>query len=89
LTLRRKTLGKVDDMRAMREARFSARAKRVAELAALRGEVRETLLNKAEELGNLSEVQDILAEELCGHQSISKARCTRPKDHPEKNHRYK
>lgn len=77
-------MGKVDDMRAMREARYSARAKRI-----------ESLLEKVTRPESKSQErrldiqEEAVTEELCGHQSISKARCTRPKDHPEKNHRYK
>lgn len=69
-------MGKVDDMRAMREARFSERAKRV--------------MSKAEEKrASKVETPAPPTEELCGHKAIGGKSCTRPKDHTEKNHRYK
>lgn len=60
-------MGKVDDQRRMREARYEARNKMLAA------------------------VLPVVLEELvvCGHKGASGKTCTRPKDHPEKNHRYK
>jgi len=31
----------------------------------------------------------ITGSDLCGHKGVGGKSCTRPKDHPEKNHRYK
>lgn len=68
-------MGKVDDMRAMREARYSERAQKV--------------MKTVEERKGVKGQHVPLDTESCGHRSISGGYCTRPKDHPEKNHRYK
>lgn len=74
-------MGKVDDMRAMREARYAART--AAATPAAKAVKARKVLENAETPAPTGE--------LCGHQSISKKRCTREKDHQltgTKNHRY-
>lgn len=73
-------MGKVDDMRAMREARFAERSKVPAESKSVKA--RKALQAAA---------APVAPGELCGHLSISNRRCTREKDHQAtgtKNHRY-
>ena len=79
-------MGKVDDMRAMREARYAAQAKsQKMEPAPDTSWVHMQEINAKGVKG-----QHVpLDTESCGHRSISGGYCTRPKDHPEKNHRYK
>lgn len=69
-------MGKVDDMRAMREARYAATNKGVKgqHVPLASPEVRAAFAAE-------NEVE-------CGHRAISGKTCTRPKDHSEKNHRY-
>lgn len=74
-------MGKVDDMRALREARFAAQSKPVtpAKKAAKAAAALSAVVSPAP------------TGELCGHRSISNKSCTREKDHQAsgtKNHRY-
>lgn len=61
-------MGKVDDLRALREARYEAKGKPASKPKA---------------------VETKGSEKLCGHKGVGGKSCTRPKDHEEKNHRYK
>jgi len=65
-------VGKVEDLRKMREARYMMRHGMVAPG------------KKAQEAAKA-----ITGSDLCGHKGVGGKSCTRPKDHPEKNHRYK
>lgn len=69
-------MGKVEDMRALREQLRAAAA-----LPAAR---------KVKGLAPARVILDELApaEELCGHRSIGNKSCIRPSNHSEKNHRY-
>lgn len=80
-------MGKVDDLRALREARYASMQ---------RGDkfVRKLLqLKPLEDRENEVAVKSDAVLEgitlICGHRAISGKTCTRPKDHSEKNHRYK
>ncbi len=86
-------MSKMDDLRAMREARFGqatsdpapraeqpaspAAAKRAQLAAAPRPEEPEA-----------SDASDASEERLCGHRAISGRSCTREHGHAEKSHRY-
>lgn len=70
-------MGKVDDMRKMREERFASMQKTSSSFQA---SARSKALDDTREAP--------LTDELCGHRAISGKSCTRPKDHSEKNHRY-
>ncbi len=80
-------MSKVDELRKLREARYEA-----AQRTANKGEERR--LSRTEDggataaavRGSQPAVQSTVP--LCGHMSIGKKTCIRPKDHPEKNHRY-
>lgn len=76
-------MGKVDDMRAMREARFSERAQKVMK------KVEDRKVTRASEIDNDKGAPYQQDDLLCGHANISGKTCTRPKGHTEKNHRYK
>lgn len=81
-------MGKVDDLRKMREAKYLMRQK-------------STTVEAQQEYDTSPELQDVLTKAAqsptvrrsrgpsCGHKGIGGKTCTRPKDHPEKNHRYK
>lgn len=87
-------MGKVDDMRAMREARYAARQKMSEDLQKKYDNdpgLRKALKDAAES-GTVKKERPPrreVTEELCGHRAIGGKTCTRPKDHAEKNHRYK
>ena len=82
-------MSKMDNLRAMREARYdkaAARAKQAggakpAPAAAPVAPVRVAPSPAAE-------VADASAEELCGHRNMSGRTCTREKGHAAKSHRY-
>ena len=68
-------MGKVDDLRRMREERWASMQKPNSSFQVSQ---RAAEIQRAADTGS----------ELCGHQSISKKSCTRPAGHSEKNHRY-
>lgn len=74
-------MGKVDDLRALREANWAARQKVPA------GPSRGHRAQSAGAEGGRRDAATV-AEALCGHTAIGGKRCIRPKDHAEKNHRY-
>lgn len=70
-------MGKIEDMRALREANYDARhgvkpAKKAAP--------------KVPAKGGLAPV--VVTGPLCGHRSVGGKSCIRGKDHDEKSHRY-
>ena len=77
-------MSKMDDLRAMREARYEQRLARAAKpTAAPTGA--ERLVPKPSDSqppGGNAEVQ------LCGHRAISGRTCTRAQGHTAKSHRY-
>lgn len=89
-------MGKVDELRKMREAKYEAMRQRsdrsllerpdlqqsLAEMR--RGEGRVEIPRAARDIDNHKE-----APYVCGHKGVGGKSCTRPKDHTEKNHRYK
>lgn len=81
-------MGKVDDLRALREARYAAMQKAPSKSVERRLSRTGAGGHDAQRAGGSQPDLVTVAEELCGHQSIGKKRCIRPKDHPEKNHRY-
>lgn len=97
-------MSKSDQLRALREARYAAQqqaqqltqpvAQKPGQMKGARPKVvvvdeiadfPTPVQNQAEqpERGIVGPV-----EQLCGHMSMGKKMCTRPKDHPEKYHRY-
>lgn len=75
-------MGKVDDLRALREARYA----RMQTPATVKKVQRAKHIPEAgiPSSGKLPEETG----ELCGHRAISGKTCIRPLNHTEKNHRY-
>jgi hypothetical protein len=92
-------MSKVDDLRAMREARFAAGAQpRVAATprTPTAGQpvrpvrpVSPVSQARSAEPESPEETEAQETERLCGHRSIGNKSCQRVAGHPEKNHRYK
>jgi hypothetical protein len=74
-------MSKMDDLRAMREARYEEGAARAAAKPRVAHERADRLVPRTAEAADL-EVQ------LCGHRSISGRTCTREHGHTAKSHRY-
>lgn len=81
-------MGKVDDLRALREARYAANKKAANEkdpkAAAKKVAAAKLMLKQAKSTPPPT-------TEFCGHRSISNKSCTREKDHQAagtKSHRY-
>jgi len=78
-------MGKVDDLRALREARYAERHAPVKTV----GKAKK-VLEEATRAGSAA-VQPAQVGELCGHRSIGNKSCTREADHVAtgtKSHRY-
>jgi hypothetical protein len=87
-------MSKVDDLRAMREARYErsrAGAAPVKPTSSGPSEpatpVRKAPAKKAPTSAPVADPGQA-AEGLCGHRSMNGRTCTRPGGHEEKNHRY-
>ena len=79
-------MSKMDNLRAMREARYdkaAARAKQAAGAKPAPVAPARVTPSPAPEV-----VADASAEELCGHRNMSGRTCTREKGHAAKSHRY-
>ncbi|MCW2856006.1 MAG: hypothetical protein JWR52_1621 [Marmoricola sp.] len=78
-------MSKMDDMRAMREARYQA-ARSGATKPVAAPKKQPQVLDRTERVEVVPEsTQDGL---LCGHRAISGRTCTREKGHAAKSHRY-
>jgi hypothetical protein len=76
-------MSKMDDLRAMREAKYA----RAAAQAGERPKARPRAVPVAPDLP--AEAQKVeKVEGLCGHRSINGRTCTREAGHAAKNHRY-
>ena len=88
-------MSKMDDLRAMREARFgqaandpAPRAERPASpAAAKRAQLAAAPRPESSDAADADAV-DAVEEQLCGHRAISGRSCTREHGHSEKSHRY-
>ena len=80
-------MGKVEDMAAMRQANWAARQKPGPSTLVSRSTLDALAAGKAPAKARAVPAAPATGE-LCGHQSISNKRCSRPKDHSEKSHRY-
>lgn len=87
-------MGKVDDLRKMREARYEAMQRRKVDPSLLLPGLSVEVVGNADTIKAAEEAAanydiPLVDPDLCGHKSVSGKSCTRPKDHTEKNHRYK
>lgn len=77
-------MSKMDDMRALREARYAA-AKPQARKSVAAPKMQPQTSTRTDRAASLPEPS---AQELCGHRAISGRTCTRDKGHSAKSHRY-
>ena len=76
-------MSKMDDLRAMREARYAEAQKRAASTPVRpQAPVAPPATRKA------APASAGVDEELCGHRNMSGRTCTREQGHPQKSHRY-
>jgi hypothetical protein len=80
-------MSKMDDMRAMREAKFERTSRRAGQPATKPAARLDPPLPAARttSAGPAPEAQD---SSLCGHRAISGRTCTRERGHEAKSHRY-
>ena len=83
-------MSKMDNLRAMREAKYAAAQKQAAAAparpAAARAPVAPAAVAPAAEPTIVGDAAD--TEELCGHRNMSGRTCTRERGHAAKSHRY-
>ncbi|MDT0188088.1 hypothetical protein Q9S36_48660 [Microbacterium sp. ARD31] len=79
-------MSKMDNLRAMREARYAEAQKRAA-AAPARPAVKAPVAPPAPARKATVEA-DLATDDLCGHRNISGRTCTREKGHAAKTHRY-
>ena len=81
-------MSKMDNLRAMREAKYAESQKRAASAPA-RPKAPVAPPAPAKTAGDpLAEATADTDEELCGHRNMSGRTCTREKGHAAKSHRY-
>ncbi len=80
-------MSKMDELRAMREARYAQAATRVVRPAAAPKGTHRPLERPAEAPRPAAE-QEPAEPALCGHRAISGRTCTREQGHAAKSHRY-
>ena len=78
-------MSKMDNLRAMREAKYAESQKR-ASAAPARPKAPVAPPARAE--APAAAAPEATGEELCGHRNISGRTCTREKGHAAKSHRY-
>jgi hypothetical protein len=80
-------MSKMDNLRAMREAKYAAAQKRSADAPARpKAPVAPPAAKAAAPKAGAAEPS--AAEELCGHRNMSGRTCTRERGHAAKSHRY-
>jgi hypothetical protein len=80
-------MSKMDDLRAMREARYQEAGARTSTTAAARTAARPP--TPVQDTAPRRSADDATPEErLCGHRAISGRTCTREQGHAAKSHRY-
>ena len=78
----------MDNLRAMREAKYAAAQKRGAEARARpKAPVAPPVASTAKRATRAADAA-APAEGLCGHRNMSGRTCTREQGHPQKSHRY-
>jgi hypothetical protein len=86
-------MSKMDNLRAMREARYAEAQKRAAATPARQKAPVAPAAATASTASTASKkvatpAADAPAEGLCGHRNMSGRTCTRESGHPQKSHRY-
>lgn len=76
-------MSKMDDMRAMREARYGAATPAAKRTTAPKPQVPERTSTAAG-----TSADEASEDGVCGHRAISGRTCTREKGHAAKSHRY-
>ena len=81
-------MSKMDNLRAMREAKYAESQKRAGSAPA-RPKAPVAPPAPAKKAGDpVAEAVDSTDEELCGHRNMSGRTCTRERGHAAKSHRY-
>ena len=79
----------MDNLRAMREAKYAAAQKRSADAPARpKAPVAPRAAAAPKAVDSKVDAPPTAAEELCGHRNISGRTCTRERGHAAKSHRY-
>ncbi|MCY4728504.1 hypothetical protein NYO98_19640 [Nocardioides sp. STR2] len=83
-------MSKMDNLRAMREAKYAAAQKRSAEAPARpKAPVAPPVAPPVAQAAPPSaEAEPATGEELCGHRNMGGRTCTRERGHAAKSHRY-
>lgn len=81
-------MSKMDNLRAMREARYAEAQKRAASAPARpKAPVTPAAPAAPKKVATRAE-EAAAADGLCGHRNMSGRTCTRESGHPQKSHRY-
>jgi len=80
-------MSKMDDLRAMREARYEQMSARASKPTAVPTKA-EVPAPRPVEAVPVADSTEVLGETLCGHRAISGRTCTREQGHVAKSHRY-
>ncbi len=80
-------MSKMDNLRAMREARYEA-AKASAAKTATAPKAKQPATRQTKTTEAIADVPDVAPDGLCGHRNMSGRSCTREKGHSAKSHRY-
>ena len=80
-------MSKMDNLRAMREARYAEAQKRTA-AAPARPKAPVAPAAPAAERSPAAETDAVETDDLCGHRNMSGRTCTRERGHAAKSHRY-
>lgn len=80
-------MSKMDNLRAMREARYAEAQKRTAS-APVRPKAAKAPVAPAAPKPVEARADAAATDDLCGHRNMSGRTCTREKGHAQKSHRY-
>ncbi|RYC07489.1 hypothetical protein [Nocardioides zhouii] len=83
-------MSKMDNLRAMREAKYAAAQKQAAgaKPAATRAPVAPPVAAPKQAAEPAADATEADTDELCGHRNMSGRTCTRERGHAAKSHRY-
>ena len=81
-------MSKMDNLRAMREAKYAESQKRASSAPARPKAPVAPPARVAEQGAPVVETDAAADEELCGHRNMSGRTCTRERGHAAKSHRY-